>query len=162
MNLVSQSTQVGHFVEESSKGIRNVGKQVKTASQTFEFYMNRLKIGLSVLWIKRVELSKFKFSNYVKKKRVNKILVFYRRFFCKNLPCTWPKTLMLYDKRKLLLKILWQNSSTFQSSLVLALSLLLPLLKDIINFCWSLVPYPRTSQRRFQIPSTNFQSESYG
>ena len=49
MNLVSQSTQVGHFVEESSKGIRNVGKQVKTASQTFEFYMNRLKIGFSVL-----------------------------------------------------------------------------------------------------------------
>ena len=49
MNLVSQSTQVGHCVEESSKGIRNVGKQVKTASQTFEFYMNRLKIGLSVL-----------------------------------------------------------------------------------------------------------------
>ena len=68
MNLVSQSTQVGHFVEESSKGIRNVGKQVKTASQTFEFYMNRLKIGFSVLWIKRVELSKFKLSNYIKKK----------------------------------------------------------------------------------------------
>ena len=82
-----------------------MGTQVKTASQTFEFHMNSFKIGF-FRFVKKIRswgvtnaLKQVKLET-IKKIFFIKTLVFYRRFFSKNLP----KILMLLDERKLLLK----------------------------------------------------------